>query len=182
MSLRLQHKTASGLTGITDGEPIIALLANDIDDHALTVDFLNNQHGDIGDSRFGTITSASDSSVPTEIQITYDSSLSPSSQSIVIGGAGNSTAIAAVVAAAVDTHGELTATSSGSTVTVIADDPGVLSIPTITVLERGTSDTFTHSVTEINGGVNPTGTEAVYSISRGDIEGRHRHINCKSRC
>ena len=101
---------ASGITGVTDGEPIIKLVANDTTDHSISVTFTDGD-GDLTGSVFGSLVDGvlNPEDIPTEIRITYDSTLSPSFQDIVIGGAADAAAIAGVVAPMIDGHGELQA-------------------------------------------------------------------------
>ena len=101
---------ASGITGVTDGEPIIKLVANDTTDHSISVTFTDGD-GDLTGSVFGSLVDGvlNPEDIPTEIRITYDSTLSPSFQDIVIGGAADAAAIAGVVAPMIDSHGELQA-------------------------------------------------------------------------
>ena len=108
---------ASGITGVTDGQPIIKLVANDNIDHSIGVTFTDGD-GDLTGSAFGTLVEGETEEVTTEIRITYDSTLSPSFQDIVIGGAADAAAIAGVVAPMIDGHGELTAAQATGTTSV----------------------------------------------------------------
>ena len=105
---------ASNITGVTDGEPIVKLVANDTTDHSIGVTFTDG-NGDLTGSAFGSIVEGSGTTVTTEIRVTYDSDLIPSFQDIAIGAAADGSAIATVVANMIDGHGELSATKSSVT-------------------------------------------------------------------
>ena len=94
-----------------EGEPIVKLVANDAMDHSIAVTFTNG-NGNLGGSQFGSLSESEPASVPTEIRITYDSDLTPAFQDIVIGGAADGDAIATIVAAQINTHGDLSATTA----------------------------------------------------------------------
>ena len=108
---------SSGITGLVDGSPIVKLVANDNIDHSIAVTFTSGG-GDLTGSVFGSIIEGGTEEIPTEIRITYDSTLSPSFQDIVIGGAADAAAIAGVVAPMIDGHGELTAAQATGTTSV----------------------------------------------------------------
>ena len=96
-------------TGVTAGQPIITLTANDNIDHALAVTFNNGDTGDLSSSRFGSHIEGSPPGVSTEVRVTYDSSLSPTTQDIVLGQTADNTATATVLADMISGHGGLTA-------------------------------------------------------------------------
>ena len=102
--------TASGLTGITDGEPIITLTANDNTDHMLSTTFTNGG-GDLSGSSSGSTVDGAEGVTATTIRIGYDDGLDPSFQDITFGANANSTALAGSLASVIDGHGGLTATT-----------------------------------------------------------------------
>ena len=69
--------------------------------------------GDLTGSQGGSLVEGETPSVSTEIRITYDADLPPVTQDIVIGEAADGTAIAGVLATAVDAHPELNAVQGG---------------------------------------------------------------------
>ena len=117
-------ETSSGISGLANGLPIVKLTANDLLDHSISVTFTNNS-GDLTGSQFGTVVDGQEADIPTEIRITYDDELTPNMQDIVIGGAADAAAIAGIVTAAVDGHGELNAVQGevNSTYTYTGGDP-----------------------------------------------------------
>ena len=103
---------ASGIAGITDGEPIVKLTANDTTDHSIGVTFTDGD-GDLTGSAFGSIVDGAGMedvvTTATEIRVAYDQNISPSFQDIVLGAAADGNAIATTVASMIDSHGELNA-------------------------------------------------------------------------
>ena len=98
-------------TGVTLGEPIVTLTANDTVDHTISVIF-NNGGGDISGSRFGShiegVPTIPDS-VPTEIRVSYDSGIIPNIQDIIFSGT-DADGIAQSFAAVVNLNDDLIAT------------------------------------------------------------------------
>ena len=132
---------ASGITGVTDGEPIIKLTANDLLDHSVAVTFINGG-GNLTGSQFGTIVEGQEADIPTAIRITYDDALAPNIQDIVIGGTANGDAIASFVAAAINANDRLTATAESGSATIPSRNISSISIPNRT---SSTSVGFTTS-------------------------------------
>ena len=123
-------------TGVTAGEPIITLVANDDTDHTIGVTFNNGTGGDLSNSAFGSHIEGvpgETATVPTATRITYDANLTPSFQDIVLGQANDSAAIATTVTSMINAgHNEVMATQGNAAVvdSVTGDVPG---IPTGTV-------------------------------------------------
>ena len=101
--------TSTGLSNIPNGSPIVKLVANDLIDHNIAFSF-DSGAGDLTGSQAGSILDGSEAGVSTEVRITYDPSIMPVTQDIVLGSAADTDAIATVLAAAVDDHDELSAT------------------------------------------------------------------------
>ena len=139
--------TASGLTGITDGEPIVLLTANDNLDHTLTVTFTNG-NGDLSTSRFGSVLQGGEASVQSQIRIAYDSTLMPSTQDIMLGNAPTSADLARNLAASINMHGSLTAVQGTATTNEGYDSSGVVYTATNTF---GLSQGSVYSAREVNG-------------------------------
>ena len=106
----------AGTTGVTIGEPIITLLANDNTDHTVGVTFNNGDDGDLSGSAFGSHVEGDAGSASTEIRITYDADITPSFQDIVLGGTADSEATASVLSSMINGHGGLTSRVIGTEV------------------------------------------------------------------
>ena len=165
--------TASGLDGITDGEPITVLTANDTTDHTLAVSFSSGD-GDISGSSFGTIFDGSSTDqIQSQIRITYDNTLNPSFQDIMLGRSPTSADLASVIQSVVNGHGDLTAAISpndASTVVITAGTPNPLMEPTVTITTRGTSDALSFAVSTQTQGVarDPSsGTPTMFNVVYG---------------
>ena len=121
-------ETSSGISGLANGLPIVKLTSNDLLDHSVSVTF-TNRDGDLTGSQFGTVVEGQEEDIPTEIRVTYDDALTPNMQDIVIGGAANGDDIASVVATAINTHDELTATAETTSDTLPTRSITSTSIP-----------------------------------------------------
>ena len=94
-------------TGVTVGEPVILLTANDSTDHSISVTFNNGSNGGLSSSRFGSHVDGVPGNLSSEIRVTYDSDITPSFQDIVFGATVDSVNTAAVLSSMINMHGEL---------------------------------------------------------------------------
>ena len=162
--------TSSGISGLVDGEPIIRLVANDTITHTFNVAF-NNNNGNIGGSSFGTLVTPAVTTVQSQIRVAFDSNISPTNVDIQLGASANPTAIASLIATALNSHAQLTASSMDGnvTVTTVAEDD--FTPPTITLTTPGTTDNQpTFTVTTTQNGRNPSdapGSASSYSVLLG---------------
>ena len=162
-------------TGVTAGEPIITLTANDTTDHSIAFSFTNGG-GDLTGSSAGSHVDGSftDATVPTTIRITYDSNLSPQTQDIILGGAADGDAISNVIQPIVNGHGGLMATVADNVVTITTEANRPYAQPTITTVTAGTSATPpSFVIATAQDGVAPVtsvGTPSSYSVTLAGTE------------
>ena len=95
-------------TGVTVGEPIVLLTANDNTDHSISVSFDNGSDGNLTPN-FGSHVEGDVADVSTEIRITYDEDIPPSMQDIVFGGTSGRSETAQVLATMINSHARLSA-------------------------------------------------------------------------
>ena len=153
----------SRTTGVTAGEPIVILTANDNTDHSIAVTFNNGADGDLSGSRFGShVDGDATSFVSTEVRVVYDSNINPSMQDIVIGQTANSAATATVIASMIDAQGDLTAEH----ITTQSQRPDSLF-----ELDRGDATFSVDQYDVNNGGILFTGTNNPYPVNTGDYTG-----------
>ena len=126
-------------TGVTVGEPIITLTANDFTDHTIGVTFSNGDGGDLSGSAFGShVDGTSAGGVSTEIRVTYDPDLTPSFQDIVFGETADSEATASVLSSMINGHGGLSARVLSTPVANLFDSE----LSELDLRYEGTADDF----------------------------------------
>ena len=149
----ITQDTSSGISGLDDGTPIIKFVANDLQDHSISVTF-SEVGGTFLSPLFGTIVDVDNVTTQTStITINYDESITPDSETIVIGGAANAGIVADVIANAIDGHDDLSATSLGANVVITTGTNRGYAPPTITIDEMGTTDALSFVVTTTQDGI-----------------------------
>ena len=163
--------TASGITGVTDGQPIVKLVANDTTDHTIAVTF-NNGGGDLTGSAFGTLIEGGTTvtTLSTTVRITYPAGFSPSFQDVIFGAQANAAALAASFVSMTNGHGMINAAQGTGANTnraiLTVTSPGPHTEPTVTVTTAGTtSSPVTATVDTLREGEAPTGTLTAYAVT-----------------
>ena len=103
--------TSSGISGLTDGSPIVKFVANDTLDHSIAITF-NSGGGDLTGSLAGTISEGVPGVVFVTpiVRITYDPSDTPAFSDIMFIGSESATSIANVIQSTIQSQTEYSAT------------------------------------------------------------------------
>ena len=163
--------TASGITGVTDGEPIVKLVANDTTDHSITAVFTNGA-GDLSGSAFGTLIEGGSTvtTTSTAVRITYPSGFNPSFQDIVFGAQANAAALASAFVSMTDGHGMIDAEQGTGANTnraiLTVTSAGPHAEPTVAVTTAGTTSSPVSAVVgTLRQGVAPAGTLTTFAVT-----------------